>query len=92
MAANVKKYVNVEMLCNDCGMIKPLSVIWDDGKRYIIDKITDVRMSTSKKVGGTGIRYTCIIGGRERFLFWENPKWFVEAKPNRKSVDYKCSM
>ncbi len=90
MVANVKKYVSVEMICDNCGMVQPLSIIWDDGKRYIIDKVTDVRMSASKKVGGMGIRYTCIIGGREKFLFWEDPKWFVEAIENRKKVDYKC--
>lgn len=55
---------------------------WDDNKRYPIDRITDVRYATSLKAGGCGIRYTCRILGKERYIFLEENKWFVEVKEN----------
>ena len=51
-------------------------------KRYPIDRITDVRYATSLKAGGCGIRYTCRILGKERYIFLEENKWFVEVKEN----------
>lgn len=40
----------------------------------------DVRRAASLKAGGTGLRYRCLIGGRERYLFFEDPRWFVEQR------------
>ena len=57
-------------------------IFWDDNKRYPIDRITDVRYATSLKAGGCGIRYTCRILGKERYIFLEENKWFVEVKEN----------
>ena len=34
----------------------------------------------SLKTGGTGIRYTVVVEGRSTYLFYEGPRWFVEAK------------
>ena len=45
-----------------------------------IDKVTDVRYAASLKAGGAGIRYTCQISGKERYLFLEDQRWFVDAK------------
>ena len=37
--------------------------------------------AASTKVGGTGLRYTVMICGKETYLFdEENGKWFVEGK------------
>lgn len=65
----------------------PLSIIWEDGRRFEIDKVCDARMATSLKVGGTGTRYLVRIGERETFLYYEGPRWFVEeiATSNKKS-------
>ena len=43
----------------------------------------DVRRAASLKAGGTGLRYRCLIGGRERNLFYEDPRWFVERQAPR---------
>jgi hypothetical protein len=33
------------------------------------------------KAGGVGMRYTCVIDGRESYLFYEDKNfWFVEGK------------
>ena len=60
--------------------ITPLSLLWEDGTLYEIDRVIDVRRAASLKAGGMGIRYTISIGGKQSYLFYEEPRWFVEAK------------
>lgn len=74
-----KTYVCVEVKIDEDGNLTPLSIIWEDGQKFEIDKITDVRPAASFKAGGIGTRFTCMIHGQEKYLFWENPQWFVEA-------------
>ena len=38
-----------------------------DGHVYEIQKVTDVRRAASLKAGGAGIRYTCIVDGKELY-------------------------
>ena len=47
---------------------------------FHIDKVTDIRRAASTKVGGTGIRYTVYIDGKQSYLFEDDDKWFIEAK------------
>jgi len=75
-----KVFVDVIARYTSDGRIIPLSVVWEDGRRFDIDRIIDVRKAASLKVGGSGWRYTCRICGRETFLFLDNGRWFVEAK------------
>ena len=75
-----KVYVEVTARFDTEGDITPLSVTWEDGTVYEIDKVLDQRRAASLKAGGIGMRYTCRILGRESYLFYEEPKWFVEAK------------
>ena len=44
------------------------------------DRILDIRRAASLKAGGAGIRYTCRIRGRVKYLWLEESRWFVEAK------------
>jgi len=37
-----------------------------------------VRRAASLKAGGSGIRYTCRIGKKDAYLYYEDPKWFVD--------------
>ena len=60
--------------------MKPLILYWEDGAAYEIQRVLDVRPAASLKAGGAGIRYTCLISGREKYLFFEEDRWFVEAK------------
>ena len=75
-----KVYVEVTAKFDTDGIITPLSVTGEDGKVYEIDKVLDKRRAASLKAGGIGMRYTCRILGRESYLFYEEPRWFVEAK------------
>lgn len=75
-----KVFVEVTARFETDGNIVPLSVLWEDGVRYEIDRVLDVRRAPALRAGGMGIRYTVRICGRESYLFYEDPRWFVEAK------------
>lgn len=75
-----KVYVDVTLKQDKYGTIVPLSVTWEDGRKYEIDRVLDVRRAAATKVGGTGVRFTVRILGRETYLFDDGERWFVEAK------------
>ena len=56
----------------------PKAIIWEDGRRFPIDKVLDKRKATALKYGGTGIRYICRICGKEVAIFDEDGIWFLE--------------
>jgi hypothetical protein len=73
-----KVFVQVVAEHNEDGKVKPLSLKWEDGRVFTIDRVLDVRMAASLKAGGQGIRYTCRIRGKEVYLFCDEGRWFVE--------------
>ncbi|WP_191440537.1 hypothetical protein [Anaerotruncus colihominis] len=75
-----KVYVEVTALFDLEGNMTPLEIFWEDGRRFEIDRVLDRRRAASLKAGGVGIRYLCRIRGRETYLFYEGPRWFVEGK------------
>ena len=75
-----KVYVEVTAKFDTGGNITPLSVTWEDGTVYEIDRILDKRRAASLKAVGIGMRYTCRISGRQSYLYYEDPRWFVEGK------------
>jgi len=58
----------------------PISLTFEDGKEYCIDRICGRQRAEATKVGGTGIRYTIMVRGRQTYLFEDDDQWFVEAK------------
>jgi len=86
---NIKVYVDVELSVRQDGFITPKSLVWEDGRKYIIDKVIDIRQAAAMKAGGQGDRYTIIINGKQSYLFFERStnlsgnvigRWFVERK------------
>ena len=73
-------YVKVVVQIDEAGGVRPLSVAWENGRTFEVDRLLDVRRAASTKVGGQGIRYTCRIRGHETYLFEDNGRWFVEAR------------
>ena len=76
-----KRYVEVIVLTSKEGKLKPLYLIWDgeEGKEsFRIDKIYNIRKAASQ-VGGCGLLYECWIDGKDRFLFYERDRWFIES-------------
>ena len=76
-----KLYVSVNADHLSDGRTRPRLIVFDSGESFEIDRVCDCRRAASTKVGGTGVRYTVRIGGKETFLFdEENGRWFVEAR------------
>ena len=75
----VRKYIDVICLNDKGGNLKPLYIIWDDIKKIPILKVKEIRPRASLKVGGSGLRYTCIFEkNKVRHLYYDRGKWFVE--------------
>ena len=75
-----KIYVAVTVKIDENGDIRPLAIIWEDGAVYEIDRVRYKINAASLKGGGRGVRYTVVIEGKERYLFDEDGRWFVERK------------
>ena len=60
----------------------PECIWWEDGRRYEVDRVGDIRRAASTKAGGIGIRYMCRIGARQVPLWYEdeNQRWFMERR------------
>jgi hypothetical protein len=56
------------------GNIRLLTIKWEDGRIFEIDRVIDVRQAPSLKGGGLGIRYTCKIMGKQAYLFDDEGK------------------
>ena len=74
-----RKYINVMVEFTNDGCLLPREVIWDDGRRFTIEKILSAKKGMKMKTGGVGIQYTCLIKGCEKHLFYEENKWFIEC-------------
>jgi hypothetical protein len=75
-----KVFVKVLAEFDSEGQVRPVSVTWEDGRVFEVDRITDARRAVSLKAGGAGMRFTCIIRNKQVYLFYEEPRWFMEAK------------
>ncbi len=75
-----KVFVQLDATFSPSGELIPVSFVWEDGSKYIIDKVFDYKKAASLKVGGQGIRYRCRVMGKEVFIFFEEGRWFVEGK------------
>ena len=84
-----KVYVPVKVSFDADGNIIPTEITWENGRRYLIDKVTKVRHAAAMQSGGQGDRYTIMVGGRESYLYFERSKnltgknlgrWFVARK------------
>lgn len=74
-----KVFIQVNATFGSDGTVRPISFIWIDGETYEIDRIRHIERAAATKVGGTGIRYTVMVKGKERYLFRDEDRWFVEA-------------
>ena len=75
----MRKNITVIAKMCDNGIVIPLSIVWEDDRIFEIDKVLDIRKKASTKGGGKGLRYTCRIKNKERFLWLDEYYWFVEV-------------
>ena len=74
-----KVYVDVILRQDKDGKTRPLSITYEDGVTYPVDRMVDVRRAASS-VGGCGKRYTIYVRGQQTYLYEDRNLWFVEAK------------
>ena len=86
---DVKVYVQVNADFNTDGVMLPRVLIWEDGEKYVVDRVVDIRQAAARKAGGQGDRYTIEVRGQISYLFFERVpqltgnvigRWFVERK------------
>ncbi len=76
-----RKYVDVICLNDQGGHLTPLFLLWEDERKIPIRKVREICPRASLKVGGSGLRYTCIFDNNiTRHLFYDRGKWFVEMQ------------
>jgi hypothetical protein len=70
-------YVTVVTRSDTDGNVCPVHIQWHDGRGWDIEKILYTR---SRRISaGTEIRYTVLIGGKEKYLFRLREKWYVQS-------------
>lgn len=79
-----KVYVKTVCEFSRFGGIKPLYLFWQDGMRYDIEKLKFIDRAPCKSGGVLPERYTVIICGKQKYLYYECDKrrWFVEREVN----------
>ena len=75
-----KVIVSVDVHYNKEGKMEPKAIIWEDDRKFDIERVIDQRRAASLKAGGQGIRFTVRIKGREVYLYYDEPIWFMEGK------------
>ena len=85
----VKVYVPVAVWFDEQGRMLPSIILWEDGRKYEIERVTDIRPAPAMRAGGQGDRYTVWIDGKQSYLFFERydtvsgcslGRWFVERR------------
>ena len=86
---NPKVYVSVRAEFDEDGIMLPRELTWEDGEKFEIDRILDIRQAPALKAGGQGDRYTIMVHGVKSYLFFERStnltgnvigRWFVERR------------
>ena len=67
--SSCKVYVSTAAEFSADGFLRPLWIIWEDGRRFDIDRVVHVERAASRKAGGVGLRYTVMIGGKRHHLY-----------------------
>lgn len=88
-ASSAKVYVNVSVRFSEDGRMIPFSLVWEDGRQFAIDRVTEIKQAAAMRCGGQGDRYTIWVSGKQSYLYFERSsyltgntlgRWFVERK------------
>ena len=82
-------YIKVLAEFDETGKILPKELHWEDGRHFEVDRVNEMRMCSSTKAGGQGMRYACMIMGRLIYLFRDRNRWFMELDDNGKNMDIR---
>ena len=83
----MKVYIDVYVEFRPEGLMLPRVIIWEDGLRYKIDRVKAIKTGETFKGNREGDRYTVIVRGQERYLFYEHiddgfgtGRWYIERE------------
>lgn len=65
----IKVYVPIEIDVDSNGQMYPRTITWEDGRKYEIDRVLDVRPAPAARAGGQGDRYTIRMNRKETYIF-----------------------
>ena len=83
MPTKEKHYVEVISSTDRDGQVTPLRIIWDDGRCFDITDIVSCERAYARSARKLVTRYAVRVRDRTTYLFYEGPRWFVEAKVPR---------
>ena len=72
-----KIYVQVDSKRLESGEIIPLTISWEDGRFWNIDRVLHACVSPDGEF--EGIRYTILIGSAEKYIYRAGHAWYVMA-------------
>jgi len=71
-----KLFVNVRYDHHKDGTLRPVRIIWADGRTWDIKRTLHVAEPVEDEF--EGIRYTVLIGSAEKYIYRTGTKWYVE--------------
>ena len=76
-----KVHVEVEVKFLKEGGMRPEWIKWEDGRKFFIEQIKYIERASARAGSVLPVRYTLMLGGREKFLYYEpeDMRWFVET-------------
>lgn len=74
-----KKYVTVTVEVDADGIIRPLKILWADGRQWEVTKV--LHTCTASHCEFEGIRYTIKVGRAVRYLYRDGQRWYVGLSP-----------
>jgi len=87
--SNLRVYVSVSTDFSEDGQMFPRIIMWKNGQKYRVDRVKSVRSARTENEEEHGDRYTVVINGAERYLYFEHGtgrenssigRWFIERK------------
>lgn len=70
-----KVSASVRCSSSEDGILTPLEIAWKDGRVWKVERVLHTCRSSDLSFEGT--RYTVLIGGVEKYLYYTGSEWYV---------------
>lgn len=69
--------VSVVVRCSitEDGILSPQKIVWSDGRVWKVERVLHTCRSPDSSFEGT--RYTVLIGGVQKYLYYTGSEWYV---------------
>jgi hypothetical protein len=62
------------------GTATPRVIYWPDGRSFFVERVIARQRSVPAVGDCEKTRFTCVIHGEEKFVYWDGFRWYVEGK------------